>query len=469
MATRVKGLLGGVLNWAGVNWSSDVVSALGGGGTRGVKAWLRAYKTTTQVRAPVDRIAIDTSTVKFHLKRRIKNQAVGINGKVPATIIHEANANAVEAWILNLLKHPNPRMTGTQFRRLIIVWLEMVGYAPLEIEWEKVRLNGKWTKFPKHLYPIAPHRIISLPTEKKPFFQVRGARGNTVEISPGDIIWLSDIDVLDPYGPGAGTAEAIDDEVSQLTYAGVWNNNFYRQGAHPGTVVGLDGVSPETKKQIEQTWESKYTGIHNAHRTLFVDGKATVSNLGPTHREQDFVQTQQHLGDRCRFNWKMPPELLGDVRNSNRATIQGATQVHQAGNLSWRCLFLEEHLNLFLMPLFGDPDLFLEWANPVQKTEELMHEALTDGWDSGTVTRDEWRMGHQMDPVGDPWGSMWNVPLNMQGYQLSDQPPAPQAPGKAQMEAIRRVYAAAEALCGRDQSDRREGSPRASGGIERDD
>lgn len=449
---RAKALVSGALSWAGVNWTGDVISALNGAGGRNAQGWLSAFRTCTQLRAPVNRIAEDVAAVPFWLKRRIPGQ-IGLNGKVPATIVHESNANAVEAWILQLLRQPNPRMTGTRFRWLVTVYLETVGYAPILIEWETVRLNGQKIRFPKALKPIAPHRLLSIPTQGKPFFRVAGARGQGVDYPAGDVIWLNVIDVLDPYGLGCGAAAAVDDEVSQITYAGIWNNNFYRQGAHPGTVVALDGVSPESKKMIQAEWESKYTGIHNAWRTLFVDGKVSAQNLSPSHKEQDFTATQQHLGDRLRFNWNMPPELLGDVRNSNRATIQGATQVHQQGNLAPRVLFWQEHLNAYLMPLFGDPDLFLEWANPVQSTEELQHQALTDGYQIGTVTRDQWLMGHQMDPLGEPWGNMLNVPLNMQGYSITDQPPA--AAPQANMEAIQRVYSAAEALVRGDQGHRR--------------
>jgi len=461
---RAKALIGGVLSWAGVNWTSDLCAQLGGGPARNPQGWLNAFKTCTQLRAPVNRIAEDVAAVPFHLKRRLPG-AVVLNGKVPAEIVHEGNANAVEAWILRLLKQPNPRMTGTRFRWLIEVYLETVGYAPIQIIWETVRLNGRKTQFPAQLKPIPPHRLVSLPDEGKPYFVVLGARGQRVEIEAGSVIWLNLVDVLDPYGMGAGAAAAVDDEVSQIKYAGIWNNNFYRQGAHPGTVVGLDGVSPETKKHIQNEWESKYTGIHNAHRPLFVEGKVSVQAFGPSHKEQDFTATQQHLGDRLRFNWGMPPELLGDVRNSNRATIQGATQVHQQGNLAPRVAFLQEHFNAYLMPLFGDPDLFLEWDNPVQSTEELMHEKLSRGYEIGTVTRDQWLMGHDMDPLGEPWGNQINVPLNMQGHNINDEPPVPQAPDAAKMEAVKRVYAAAEALLGRDQGDRRNGAARNGAGV----
>lgn len=462
-STRVKAFISGAVSWAGVNWTtSDLVTALGGAQGRNPQGWLQAFRTCTQLRAPVDRIAEDVASVKFYLKRRLVGQPVGINGKIPAEIIHEANASELESWILRLLKQPNDRMTGTRFRWLLTVYLELVGYAPILIEWATVRLDGKRMRVPSALKPIPPHRLVSIPSKGKPYFRVLDAHGRAVDYNPGDVMWLNYTDPLDPYGMGCGAAQAVDDEVSQLHWANVWNNNFYRQGARPGSIVGLEGASPETKKQIQDSWNSQYVGTHNAWKTLFSEGKIHYTDLSKSHREQDFTGTQQHLGDRCRYNWKMPPELLGDVRNSNRATIQGATQVHQQGNLAPRCLFFEEHFNAFLMPLFGDPTLFLEWCNPVQKTEELMHQALTEGWYSGTVTRDEWRMGHQMDPVGEPWGPMWNVPLNMQGYSVNDQPPAAPSPEQAQMEAVKRVYDAAEALVRGDQG-RGRGRPSSNG------
>lgn len=464
ITARIKSALAGAISWAGVNWSSDVISALGGGGRgRGPEAWLKAFRENAQVRGPVDRVATDTAAVRIHLRRRLAG-AVGLNGKPPSEEIYDQTASEIEARVLRLVKQPNPGMTGSKFRHLCEVWLEMCGFAPCLIEWEEIPITQRRRlKVPKNLWPIAPHRLVSLPSADKPYFVFLGGRGRRVQVDPGDVFWRNRLDVLEPYGPGCGAAMAVDDEVSQIHYAGLWNNNFYRQGAHPGALVALDGASETTKKSIQANWDSKHVGIHNAHRTLFVEGKVDVKMLSGSHKEQDFVATMQHLGDRIRFNWRVPPELLGDVRNSNRATAQAAEYIHQSGNLTGRVCSLEEDWNLYLVPLFGQNDLYLEWDNPVRQTEELVHQRLTDGYTVGTVTRDEWRMGSGMDPRGGALGPCYSVPLNMQ--QVPENGPVPVSPDAAQMEAVKRVYDAAEALVRGDQSRGRGSQARNGSGL----
>lgn len=443
IALRAKSLIGGAISWAGVDWGGYLSNFGSDSAPRDVGAWLKAFKRVGQIRSVVNRIAEDVAAVPFHLYRRIDGP-VGIDGKEPAAMVTRASAgNEFEARLLELMRKPSPAMTGSRWRWLLVTWLNMTGFAPLLIEWERV--GG--VKVPKWLHPVPPQRIVGIPTKDKPFFRVRNAKGRVENYSPSDIIWISYPDVEDPYGMGAAPALAVDDEVNQIGAKDVWNNNFFRQGAHPGAIVGVEGMTPETKKQLQDEWNSKYTGVNNAHKTLFLPNKVTLNNLSPVHKELDFVASDQRLGDRLRFNWGMPPELLGDVRNSNRATIQGAEKVHQQGNLAPCCLFLEENWNDYIVPLFPVNGLFVRYANPVKQTEEQHHQELTDGLEHGAVTADEWRMGHKMDPWGAPWGNRFGAPLNTQWVSLDSTP--------EEENARAAITAAAKALDRRHQEGRR--------------
>lgn len=432
---RAKSLIGGAISWAGVDWGGYISSYGSDCAPRDVGAWLRAFKRVGQVRAVVNRIAEDVAAVPFHLYRRIDGP-VGLDGKEPCEMVTRANAaNEFEARLLELMRKPSPAMTGSRWRWLLVSWLNMCGFAPLLIEWETV---GR-VKVPKWLHPIPPQRIVGIPTKDKPYFQVRTAKGKTDRYSPEDIIWISYPDVEDPYGMGAAPALAVDDEVNQIAAKDVWNNNFFRQGAHPGAIVSVDGMTDAVKKQLETEWNSKYQGVHNAHKTLFLStGKVTVNQMRQGHKDLDYVNGDQRLGDRVRFNWNMPPELVGDVRNSNRATIQGAEKVHQQGNLAPACLFLEENWNDYIVPLFPVEGLFVRYANPVKQTEEQHHLELTEGLEHGAVTRDEWRMGHKMDPWGAPHGNQYGQPLNTTWVSL-DGPPVFNQPNE---EDVTRAFAA---------------------------
>lgn len=439
-AVRAKALLGGAISWAGVDWGGYLSQVECSDAPRDAGAWLRVFKRNGQVMAPINRIAEDVAAVPFHLMRKIDGP-VGMDGKQPAEQVVEVTASETERRLLRLMKRPSPRMTGSRWRWLIMVYLKTVGYAPLLIEWEQI---GRGERYPKALHPVVPSRVMSIPTADKPYFRFRGAKGRTTEVAPGDVVWISYPDVEDPYGMGAGPCQAVDDEVSQLHWSGVWNNNYFRQGARPGSVVSVEGMTPDTKKQLEAEWQSKYTGVHNAHKTLFLPHKVSVAPFGPAHKDLDFVAGEQSRGDRIRFVFGMPPELLGDVRNSNRATIQGAEKVHQTGNLAPACLFLEESWNDWIVPLFGDESLFVSYSNPVRQTEEMQHQALTDGLEHGAVTRDEWRMGHKMDPWGPPHGNQYGQPLNTTWVSLDGPPLLPQH--DTEEEVARAFAAAAKAL-----------------------
>lgn len=434
LALRAKSLIGGAISWAGVDWGGYLSSFGGDSAPRDVGAWLKAFKRVGQLRAPINRIAEDTAFVPVYLMRTLPGP-VGHDGQEPCEQVTRGRVrDEFEARLLELMRKPSPRMTGSRWRWLIRVWLETAGYAPLLIEWDRV--GG--VKVPRWLHPIQPQRIVNPPTKEKPYFRVRDRKGRIENINPADVVWISYPDPEDCYGLGAAPALAVDDDVNQISAKDVWNNNFFRQGAHPGAIVGVEGMTPETKKQLQDEWNSKYTGVHNAHKTLFLPHKVAINNLSPAHKELDFVASDQRLGDRVRFVWGMPPELLGDVRNSNRATIQGAEKVHQQGNLAPFVLFMEENWNDYIVPLFPVDGLFVRYGNPVKQTEEQHHQELTDGLEHGAVTRDEWRMGHKMDPWGSPHGNQYGQPLNTTWVSL-DGPPVFNQPNE---EEVTRAFAA---------------------------
>ena len=66
----------------------------------------------------------------------------------------------------------------------------------------------------------------------------------------------------------------------------------------------------------------------------------------------------------------IPPEILGGVDNSNRATIQGAREIYAQEVLMPRLLKLKDILNENLSSEFG-VNLILDFTSPIPSDKEL--------------------------------------------------------------------------------------------------
>lgn len=375
---------------------------------RDAAAWLRVYKRNSRVRGPVHRIAEDVASVRWHVKRAVGRSADG------SPVLVEV----LDHRLLDLWERPNPMMTGVQMRELLTVWLEMTGRAPLFVERDPDDENKTPDGYgvrPLHLWPVRPQDLIHMPSESEPFwrFRLRG-RHRTRKCRPQDLILLRQVDVEDPYGfGGAGASEAVNSEVTQDEFSARWNTNGYRNGSRLGKVIGVPGLKSKEARELQLWYEANHCGVDNSHRDLFINSELRVQDLGANHKDLDFIEGRKLLRDMIAQNWNVPPEVLGIVENSNRATADAALNFHQRQNVKPRLVGMESWVNLYLVPLFRDPALCLVADDPVQESADFIHRTMTDGLVRGAVTVDEWRERHGLNPLGGEVGGRLYVPLNI--------------------------------------------------------
>lgn len=362
--------------------------------------WLRKAKNVAALRIPLGRIVEDTAAVQWRLFRM---GAAGPDGR-------PTRSEVLAHPLLDLWNNPNPHMTGISFRELWQTYYEVVGRVPIRIEYAEDGVT------PVRLWPIPPHHIKKLPSPGREQWEIVW-RKQTLNLELHEMIWITRPDPEDPYGWGCGVAQAVKDDVSQISWMNQWSNNFFRQGAHIGKIVGIPGLSEANRGGLQNHFLSQHTGVDNAHKTLFIGlgtagGQLSVVDGGPAHKDLDWVSGQKFLGDRIRQTLNVPPEVVGDVSNSNRATAEAADYIHQSKNVKPRVQKIAAEIAPFVRLWFGE-DLVLEPDDPVRETSDQRHAFANDGWRSGAITRNEWRRAHNDDPLPEPLGDQFLVPVNM--------------------------------------------------------
>lgn len=392
-----------------VNAVVNVFSGLSGGRARNGGGWLKAFRTGARLQAVVARIAEDVASSKLRVYE------VDSNGEERETMKGD-----LVAW----LRRPWKTMGGGSLWSLLflsIVWFELLG----EIFW-LIRKDPKTGRVIE-VWPIPATWVASTPNDDPgggytlclPGYKVRdpitGQPKNLIWVPPSEMLWIARPNPENPFARGAARAAAVDDEVTQEELANKFENSFWRNHARPDVAVFLEGLEDDTSqiKKLRDQWEEQHRGALNAYRPAFLPANGKLQQVQGNLIDLALKEIRDLHRDVIWQLWGIPPEILGALQNSNKATIQAADYHYSLRVLLPRLTFLEGELNHLFAPLFG-PNLVLRFDNPVRETAEFTLEKETEMWVRGGTTRNEYRiaMGKKPFPPGDPRGEEILVPSN---------------------------------------------------------
>lgn len=432
------GLLDTVAGWLGVR--RNVEERAVGGGTlargeleaglvapgsggrgppaRGTRELIRAYREQPWLRAVTNRIARGVASARWAVYARSEAPAKkagrlapswqwGTDRAVRDLGLMSANRKSrekrmaalqrdgllrevVDHPVLELLERPNEWMLGIDALQVTQVWLDIKG----EAFW-LLAFGDKGQ--PVGIYPVPPHWVTSVPTSSQPYFTV--AIGTSqLRVDPRGVLWLRDIDPENPYGRGTGVAESLGDELETDEFAAKYVKAWFYNNASPSMIVSFEGATLDQLKEAAAKWEAKHRGVHNAHRAHFAAGKMNAVKLDTAFRDQQMVEIRRLSRDTVIQVFGVPPECIGVIENSNRATIDAASYMYATGVEHPRVEKLRLELASRLMPLFSGGDSALlecELSTPNDQTRRL--EVMRA--QPASFLANEWRTEAGYDPL----------------------------------------------------------------------
>ena len=303
--------------------------------------------------------------------------------------------------IYDLLENPCPtfrELTGWSVKYFVIACYQLVGDAFLL----KIRAPDKRVIA---LTPIAPSWVVKTPTATDNYWQIYPfgtTGGNAIVVPYEDVIWFKNIDLNDPYGRGRGTSEAIGDEIQTDEYASKYSKNFFFNDGTPSAIIYAPQGNKETADQIKQSWMQKMSGYHHAREPMVLTGEnSKFEKIAQTPQEMDFVNSRKYLRDAANQQYRIPPEIMGILENSNRSTIDSAFYLLNKNVLSDPLRMYERVMNTQLLWEDFDKEkkLVLHHENTVEEDMEMKLRIADEGLSRGVLTRNEWRiaMGYQPD------------------------------------------------------------------------
>lgn len=333
--------------------------------------WLDMFSKSPRL-SVVERIASDLANLSGHLYR------IAPDGTEVELTKHP---------FLELMKQPNPlyEMTDSAMWRLHEVYLMLVGEGFMLIERDEQGC-------PAELWTVPPHWVKMTPYLGNPTYQVISPGGLTMSVSVDDMFIMKQLNPLDPFMRGLGTAQSIADEVEIDEYAAKFQKRFFYNDATPPLVFMIPGATQEQLDAFTARWRQKHQGVDNSHKPAAIAGEnIKIQQLGDGHgKDIGFVESRIAMRDAVLEHFGVPREIMGITENSNRATADAAQYIYAKNVLTPRVTSREKAINQQLIPMFGT-DLVWRYDPVIPYDKEFDKAVALEGWDAGLLTRNESR------------------------------------------------------------------------------
>lgn len=378
---------------------------------RGSSEMLDEYGRNTQLQSPVDRIAMDLAGVHWKVLRLDPTSPDDETRAVDVTRNSDLG---------RLLRNPSSDFSWPQLMQILATHMELLGEAFLILDTP----SGA----PSEMLPVPPTWVVRRPSLEDQTFAITmygRSLQQTMTLPASQVLWFRRSHPRDPW-IGMGKAFAVDDELQQYSEANKFNRSIFLNGSFPGAMVSIKGLGPQEQKRFQSDFESRFGGYRNHGKPLVVGADVSVMDLSKSQRDMDFVALLKFIRDTSGQNWNIPPELLGIVENSNRASIDSAMYIHAVNNLEPRLRMWRAELQRQLVSRFNDPNLDLVYVSPVRETAEFVLQQTNEGLTRGALTVNEWRKRNGFPALAD--GDVRLVPSNTapDGMLANQAPGAPQ-------------------------------------------
>lgn len=288
-----------------------------------------------------------------------------------------------------LLDDPNPQQDGGELVHLLMLYLELVGHAPIEVVRTTGRRAGQvWVHNP------APWRIVSDADRSIRGYLYR-IEGKDVPLTPEQMTYVRWPNPNDPWY-GQGRIAAARQQVMAEEYATIRDRNFEKRlGVPPGVLSSEMPIGDPQARELQKRWEQAVGGYQNAGKIAVLGSKTTYTPISLNARDSEWLAQRQWRVETlaAAFGVPLPMVRMQDATFSN---LEGARAEFWEGTLQPRMERVARMLTSKLLPLLGAPagyQLRFDYSRVDALGENQLEAANTAKvWaDTGVVTVDEVR------------------------------------------------------------------------------
>ena len=217
----------------------------------------------------------------------------------------------------------------------------------------------------------------------------------TLTYPENQVIVDYDLDLNSPYHEGQGRASSLAEEIELDNWIVRYMKTFYVNSARPDSYIvpkGESGPNSEDLDRLTEALNSKHKGLGNAHRTAVLTFDASIETVPNNHRDMELLETRKALRDGSIQHFGIPPEIMGIVENSNKATVVAAEHIYAKQVRMPILHHFEDIINSKILPLYdGAEEFYFEFHNILPDDEEMNMKKAEEGREGGSLTINEHR------------------------------------------------------------------------------
>lgn len=389
MFQRIKSIFGGSqdLTVQDIGYRFLKTSSLRSSPRKGASGILSSFSSSPAIGGICSRIAMDVSSNGFRLNN--------VSGQEDEQIWGHPLIDCLSRTVMGL-------PPGSQLY-LVQLWLDLVGEGGLV---KKRDDSGAVVS----LWPLTPTWVKDKPKTEDGSYVV-SVSGSEFEIPSSEVVWFHRPDPSDPFGRGVGVGSSVSDEIEIAELSSKTIKQWFVNGGKPDVLIVGEGMDKKQTDTLEQKWDERHGGFWKKFRPAFMGGKGvTVHQLAVSFKEMELAKLRQDERRVIQQTFGVPPEIMGDVQNSNRATIEASDLIYSKRVILPRLRAIYSVLNVSLVPEFGE-GLEIVFDNPVEDDRRFRLEAMRAAPWSYRI--DEWREISGMDALPDGKGQIFMLPPNL--------------------------------------------------------
>jgi HK97 family phage portal protein len=298
--------------------------------------------------------------------------------------------------LLEILDHPNPYMTGTDFQEAVTLWQELTGDCYIYVERGPLGI-------PKYLWVLSSSfmKVVPDPTDYITGYLYGSTAQDQIAFKPEEIIHLRYYNPENPYY-GLSPLEAAFGAVSLLNMEQQYEHSLYKNGGMPEVaIITKQRLQAEQENKMREDYRNKWgNGRLNTGIPAFLSGEVDIKTLSHPPRDMGVDISKKFSRQDVCAAFGVPMTMI----EMSEAAKAGAV----AGNYTYLALTIEpklkrlgSQLTEYLAAIY-DSRLILQYEDctPGDVSERLA--VIDTHLRTGYSTINEERAIDGLDPV--EWG-----------------------------------------------------------------